>query len=64
VIPCRANRCKRRHLNRKAYAERNKIERLVGQFKEFRSIARVYDKLKETFLGVVHLAVAFAKKVN
>jgi transposase len=59
VIPYRANRRKRRRLNRKAYAERNKIERLIGKLKEFRRIVTRYGTLKETFLGIIQLALAF-----
>jgi transposase len=59
VIPYRANRRKGGRLNRKAYAERNKIERLIGKLKEFRRIATRYDKLKETFLGIIQLALAY-----
>ena len=59
VIPYRANQRKRGSVNRKAYAERNKIERLIGKLKEFRRIATRYDKLKETFLGIIQLALAY-----
>ena len=38
---------------------RNKIERLIGKLKEFRRIATRYDKLKETFLGIIQLALAY-----
>jgi transposase len=54
VTPYRANRRKRGRLNRQAYAERNKTERLIGKLKEFRRIATRYDKLKETFLGIIN----------
>jgi transposase len=59
VIPYRVNRRNRGRVNRKAYAERNKIERLIGKLKEFRRIATRYDKLKETFLGIIQLALAY-----
>jgi transposase len=79
VIPYRVNRRKRGRLNRQAYAERNKIqrvigklkvgqsfpslrlkiERLIGKLKEYRRIATRYDKLKETFLGIIQLAIAY-----
>jgi hypothetical protein len=38
---------------------RNKIERLIGKLKEYRRIATRYDKLKETFLGIIQLALAY-----
>jgi transposase len=41
------------------YAERNKIEPLIGKLKEFRRIAARYDTLKETFLYIIQLALAF-----
>ncbi len=41
-----------------AYRERNRAERLVGRLKQFRRVATRYDKLAETFLGFVHLALA------
>jgi transposase len=59
VIPYRVNRRKRGRLNRKAYAERNKPERLIGKLKEFSRITTRYDKLKETFLGIIQLALAY-----
>jgi len=55
VIPYRANKRKRKRVNRKAYAERNKIERLIGSLKEFCRIASRSDKLNETFLGITQL---------
>ena len=82
VIPYRVNRRNRGHVNRKAYVERNKIERLIGKLKvgqsfpslrlswgvikierligklkEYRRIATRYDKLKETFLGIIQRSV-------
>jgi transposase len=59
VIPYRVNRRKQGRLNRKAYTECNKIERLIGKLKEFRRVATRYDKLKETFLGIIQLALAY-----
>jgi transposase len=44
VIPCRAYRRKPKRLNRKAYAERNKIEGLIGKLKDFRRTSTRYDK--------------------
>jgi transposase len=61
VIPFKKNRLKPGRLNRKAYRERNKIERLFAKLKEFRRVATRYDKLKPTFLGVIHLALGFIR---
>ena len=46
-----------------AYRERNRVERLVGRLKQFRRLATRYDKLKETFLGFVHLALTVIRLV-
>jgi transposase len=43
------------------YVERNKVERLFGKLKQFRRVATRYEKLKETFLGMVHLALGFIR---
>jgi transposase len=43
------------------YVERNRVERLFAKLKQFRRIATRYEKLKETFLGLVHLALAFIR---
>jgi len=44
-------------LLRESYRERNRAERLVGRLKQFRRLATRFDKLAETFLGFVHLAL-------
>jgi transposase len=46
-----------------SYRERNRAERLVGRLKQFRRIATRYDKLQETFLGFVHLALTVIRLV-
>lgn len=61
VIPHRSNIKERGRLNRKAYRDRNMIERLFGKLKEFRRVATRYEKLKQTFLGVIHLALGFIR---
>lgn len=43
------------------YKERNRVERLVGKLKQFRRAATRYEKLKRTFLGVIHLALGFIR---
>jgi transposase len=37
------------------------IERLIGQLQEFRRVATRYEKLKQTFLGIIHLALGFIR---
>jgi transposase len=61
VIPFKANRTRPGRLNKKAYRQRNKIERLFGKLKEFRRVATRYEKLKQTFLGIIHLALGFIR---
>ena len=48
-------------LDESAYRERNRIERLFGKLKEFRRVATRYEKLKETFLGLIHLVLGFIR---
>ena len=43
------------------YVERNRVERLFAKLKQFRRIATRYEKLKETFLGLAHLALGFIR---
>jgi transposase len=61
VIPYKVNAKKPGRLNKRAYRERNMIERLFGKLKEFRRVATRYEKLKETFLGMIHLALGFIR---
>jgi transposase len=41
------------------YKERNRVERLLGKAKQFRRIATRYEKLKGTYLGLLHLVLGF-----
>lgn len=43
------------------YRERNRVERLLGKLKQFRRVATRYEKLKETFLGLIHLTLGFIR---
>ena len=61
VIPFKLNRTTVGRFNKKAYRERNRIERLFGKLKEFRRVATRYEKLKQTFLGIIHLALGFIR---
>ena len=45
----------------KAYRERNQVERLFAKAKPFRRVATRYDKLRETFLGLLHLVLGFIR---
>jgi transposase len=61
VIPAKANRVDPEPLDKAAYRERNRVERLFAKLKEFRRVATRYDKLKQTFLGMIHLARGFIR---
>ena len=41
------------------YKERNRVERLFGKLKQFRRVATRYEKLKVTYLGLLHLTLGF-----
>lgn len=56
VIPSRSDQPENPDSDRKAYRERNRIERLVGKLKQFRRVASRYDKLDAHFLAFVQLA--------
>jgi transposase len=51
-IPSKANRLEPIEYDAEAYRERNKVERLVGRFKQFRGVATRYEKLGATFLAI------------
>ena len=55
VIPNKANRTDPWPFDRRAYRERNRVERLFAKAKQFRRVATRYDKLRATFLGLLHL---------
>lgn len=66
-IPNRKNRTEPWAFLPEGYVERNRVERLFGKLKQFRRVATRYEKLKETFLGMIHLALGFIRvkaKVN
>jgi transposase len=60
-IPNRSNRIEPWPFFEDGYVERNRVERLFGKLKQFRRIATRYEKLKETFLGLIHLALGFIR---
>jgi transposase len=61
VIPYKSNSTKTSKLDKRAYRQRNKIERLFGKLKEFRRVATRYEKLKQTFLAMIHIALGFIR---
>jgi transposase len=60
-IPNRVNRTEPWPFLPEGYRERNGVERLLGKAKQFRRLATRYEKLKETFLGFIHLALGFIR---
>jgi len=61
-IPLKANRDPDRwSWYAEGYRERNRVERLIGKAKQFRRVATRYDKLKATYLGLLHLVFGFIR---
>ena len=61
-IPLKANRDPERWAwDPVAYRERNLVERFFGKAKQFRRVATRYEKLKVTFLGLLHLVFGFIR---
>jgi transposase len=58
-VPNKSNTVDPWPYDKKAYKERNKVERLIGKAKQFRRIATRYEKLIRTFKGFLCLAFAF-----
>ncbi|MDB5311558.1 MAG: Transposase domain protein, partial [Gemmataceae bacterium] len=59
--PNRTNRTDPWPFDPDGYKERTRVERLFGKVKPFRRVATRYEKLKQTFLGVIHLALGFIR---
>ena len=61
-IPLKANRDPGRWAwDAEGYKERNRVERLFGKLKQFRRVATRYEKLKVTYLGLLHLTLGFIR---
>ena len=56
VIPSTRSRKRRIPYNRRAYRERNLVERYFNKLKHFRRVATRYDRLDSHFLGLLYLA--------
>jgi transposase len=56
VIARRANEPQQRAFDRQRYRERNRVERLINQLKQFRRVATRYEKLAEHYVAMVTLA--------
>jgi transposase len=61
-IPLKANRDPGRWAwCPEGYRERNRVERLFAKTKQFRRVATRYEKLKATYLGLLHLVLGFLR---
>ena len=56
-IPSRSNRRSPKPYSKTIYRRRHRIENFFQKLKRFRRVATRYDKLAETFLGFVSLAI-------
>ncbi len=56
VIPTKKDQM-RQHFNKRKYRCRNVVERCIGWLKWCRRVATRYEKLAESFLGMVKLAM-------
>ena len=61
VIPNKKNRVDPWPFDPVAYRDRNRVERLFGKVKQFRRVATRYEKLKVTYLGLLHLTLGFIR---
>lgn len=55
VIPQRRNEKRRFRFNRGLYRERNRVERLINQLKQYRRIATRYEKYAVNYLAMLIL---------
>ena len=56
VIPTKANERRQPGFDRKAYRQRNIVERLINRLKNFRRIATRYEKRAANYLAMIHIA--------
>jgi transposase len=56
VIPHRVDQRARASFDRRAYRERNRIERLINRLKQFRRIATRYEKRAANYLAMLTIA--------
>ena len=61
-IPLKGNRDPERwSWYAEGYRGRNRVERLFCKLKQFRRVATRYDKLRVTYLGLLHLVLGFIR---
>jgi transposase len=64
VIPSTASRKAPIRYDRRAYRQRNRIERMFCRLKDFRRVATRYDKLARNFLAGALIAAALVWWIN
>jgi len=55
VIPVRSNRNQQREYDYHWYKDRNLVVRFFNKIKQFRRIARLYEKLDRNFMSMLNL---------
>ena len=63
-IPARSNRTTTVPFSPTAYRRRHRIENFFERIKRYRRVATRYDKLAETFLGFICLAILFTLRLT
>jgi transposase len=63
-IPGRSNRTTTVSFSAKLYRRRHRVENFFQRIKRYRRVATRYDKLAETFLGFVCLAILFTLRLT
>jgi transposase len=61
VIPNNPSRAAKHPFNKHLYKERHLIECCFSKLKQFRRVATRYEKLKATYLGMLHLVLGFIR---
>jgi transposase len=57
VIPTRSNQPRDEHFDKATYRQRNIIERMVGWYKEYRSLGTRYEKLAVNYVALWLVAI-------
>lgn len=57
VIPTRSNQPRVEHFDKRTYRQRNIIERVVGWYKEYRSLGTRYEKLAVNYIAMWLIAM-------
>jgi transposase len=63
-IPGRSNRTMTVPFSATVYRRRHRVENFFARIKRYRRVATRYDKLAETFLGFVCLAILFTLRLT